>query len=383
VVRFAAALLLVLAATGKAVAHVRGVTEPMFGLVGPGWVLAVVWVECLLAAWLVLGWRPGLCRRVAGAAFCVFAFVGTVQALRGQERCGCFGVVRVPLGLMVPLDLAVAVGLVSARPAAPGLACARPVLARMLGWVAVGLCALPGMAAGSAWARQFASGKGSVILTPEGISGRPAAFLAHVEGGALLARGRWRVLAYRDDCRDCARALPAFARAALRGQGDPAYAVLLLPGSAWPAAAGGRLRVLRADPSLTWYVVTPLVMELRDGVVERAERDLEGAVAGEEAAARPAWEFVSFGFLTFSPHGGAPEWTVHQAAAQRKEHGHVGSAGFEDVSAAAGCGTGFGRRGCCAGAAVHGLHGVGPWRGESDLRLHEVVGVPARPAGAV
>ena len=284
VVRFAAALLLVLAATGKAVAFVGGGTEPMFGLVGPQWVLAVVWGECLLAAWLVSGWRPGLCRLAAAAAFCVFAAAGVVQGLLGHERCGCFGVVRVPLALMVPLDLAVAVGLVSARPAAPGLACARPVLARMLGWVAVGLCALPGMAAGSAWARQFASGKGSVILTPEGISGRPAAFLAHVEGGALLARGRWRVLAYRDDCRDCARALPAFALAARHARGGTQYAVLLLPGSVLPAGTGEWLRVFHADPSLTWYAVTPLVIELRDGMVKRAQREVEGAAGGEASA---------------------------------------------------------------------------------------------------
>lgn len=283
--RCVACLLLVLAAAGKAAALAGGVMPPLLGLPAREGMLALVGLECLLAAWLAAGWRPDLSRRVAAAAFCLFAAAAAVQALHGHQRCGCFGVVQVPLALMLPLDLAVAAGLAAGR---AGLLVAsagrRPAVARAIACMATGLCALPALVAGTAWARQLAGGPGSVILTPEGISGHPADFLAHVPDGEPLAHNHWYLLVYRSDCRTCAQALPAFVHAAQQARRGTQYAVLLLPGSNSPSGRGDWLRVFHADPALTWYAVTPLVIELRDGMVERAERGVEGT-AGAEASA--------------------------------------------------------------------------------------------------
>lgn len=372
VARCAAALLLVLAATGKAAALARGVIPALLGLASPWWTVVVVLFEGFLAAWLLAAWRQKACRAVAVVVFCVFAVAGLVQALLGHERCGCFGLVQMPIALMVPLNLAVAGSLAVGRPASgPAPAEERPFVARGLVCMAAVLCALPGVAAAAAAGRYLVSGNrhGSLVLTPEGVSGRPAQFLAHVHEGAELARGRWLVLVYRSDCDRCAAALAAFARAAQEdhtpsGQADPAasrgrqvaeskpsrgnqgaghtrerpatrsatlspvatrggevqYAVLLLPGSGLPAAYAAVLRAFEANATVTWYAVTPLVLELRDGLVQRAEMDVQAALESDtppgvgrvSTARHVGW------FACFTAAGGAAALVRRPLAAQHE-----------------------------------------------------------------
>jgi hypothetical protein len=333
---WAAALLLILAATGKAVALARGALQPLLlGLAAPGWTLALVMAETLLAAWLLACWRPGACRTVAAGTFALFAAAGLVQAALGQERCGCFGVVQMPLAIMLPVNLAVAAGLMVGR---PSLATSRtPPLTRAAYGAGLALCAVPAVAAVFAAGRYLLSGPGqrSVILTPDGVVGRPAEFLLYVEHGGELARGRWRLLVYRDGCNRCAAALAAWARSAqgesshrrvrggsrevstLRKQaatrvGSPGpgwalgevegvrYGVLVLPGSRVPPGVRHTLRTFEASPLVTWYAVAPMVLEVDEGVVGRAEMDMRGTPVEEKGAALrrppPACPFWFIGF---------------------------------------------------------------------------------------
>lgn len=250
----------------------------VLGLGGPEWTLGLVLLEYLLAAWLLAGCRAASCRVAAVGMFCAFAGAGLLEALAGHEHCGCFGVLQLPYAFMVPLDLLVAVGLALGTPRPlMGDTWRRPLLARTL-WLAVlGACGVPVLAAAASY---FALGQRTVVLTPENISGRVADFLAHVRAGQQLAHGRWCLLVYRSDCRRCAAALPAFAQAAQRKR-DVRYAVLLLPGSALPAIEEEALKAFEAEPSVRWYALTPLVLELRDGVVERVHPDVRAASMGD------------------------------------------------------------------------------------------------------
>lgn len=289
--RCAAGLLLTLGATGKSAALAKGIMPVVFGFAAPWWTIAVVVFESLLAAWLLGGWRPKACCTLAMVTFSVFAAAGLLAALRGQERCDCFGQVQMPIAIMVPLNLAVAGALAASISACGTAAAESPPLAGGLSRAAAVLGAVPLVAAASAaaWSLVLNSRQGSITLTPELVSERPAVFLAHVQNGSELARGRWVLLVYRSDCGRCATALAMFARAAelersrvrhVADHVDLRYAVLLLPGSSLPPAHAHRLRGFRANAALTWYAVAPMLVELRDGVVQRADIDVKAAVEG-------------------------------------------------------------------------------------------------------
>ena len=308
--RWTAVLMLLLAAAGKAASLVRGDVQPLLGLAAPSWTAVLVIFECGLAAWLIGLWQADACRMVAAAAFLVFAGAGGIGALRGETHCGCFGVVQVPVGIMVMLDLAVALALLAGRPGySVESVQARSRLVQATCWLALALCGAPAVAAAAGVGRYLASShaEGAVLLTPQTISGRTARFLAHVQGAGPLTRGRWRVLVYRSDCGRCAAALREFVRAAqgertasrqtaecsatppatapTRARGVKVqYAVLLLPGSRLPPAYAPTLRAFQAKQALTWYAVTPLLLELRDGLVQRAHMDVQAAL---ESDARP------------------------------------------------------------------------------------------------
>lgn len=324
-----AGILLTLAAMGKAAALAKGIMPVMFGFAAPWWTVAVVVFETFLAAWLVAGWRQKACCALAAVTFSVFAAAGLVAALRGQERCGCFGQMQMPIAIMVPLNLALA-GTLAAGMSACGTAASESSLAggglshapTVLGAVPVAAVALA-----AAWIFVSNSRQGSIILTPELLLERPAVFLAHVQNAGELARGRWVLLVYRSGCGRCESALELVACAAeqerrrarqVQDYVDIRYAVLLLPGSSLPPAHADGLQAFRANAALTWYAVTPMLVELRDGVVQRADIDVKAALerctpptTGCRSTARHAVDSSRF------PAAGA---FVRQGNAPRAQH---------------------------------------------------------------
>lgn len=111
-VRFFAAILLVVAALGKA-------AELAFSS-DSGW--APLPSYLLIQLELVLAWvltRPDAGNRTRFAAvalFSVFAVVGASRLLRSEDDCGCFGLIQIHPGIVIGMDIAVVFALLLSLP---------------------------------------------------------------------------------------------------------------------------------------------------------------------------------------------------------------------------------------------------------------------------
>lgn len=118
-----------------------------------------------------------------------------------------------------------------------------------------------------------------------------------------LAESRGRQAAGRTRENPAPRSATLSPRAA-RG-GKLQYAVLVLPGSRLPPASAPALRAFQANARLTWYAVTPLVLELREGVVQRADLDVQATLEGET---RPSMKERKRCWLRRSPSSSRCWW---------------------------------------------------------------------------
>ena len=116
---FGCAAILIIAATLKT--H-ELVTNPALGvLYGSRWPHAgLIEYECILAGWLLSGFRPAWCRGVSLVSFAGFCCYSLYLALSGTASCGCFGQVRVNPSLTFTLDAGLLVLLWRWRPSLGG-----------------------------------------------------------------------------------------------------------------------------------------------------------------------------------------------------------------------------------------------------------------------
>jgi len=275
--------LVLLGAAGLKAHHLATGPVAGEGLLTSRW-FQVVWIECevVLGVWLF----SGLYRRqgwaVALGCFGLFAAVTLAKAVRGDASCGCFGRVAVDPWYTLALDLTAVAALLRARRgflAVPGV----PWRGRRLAG-AMGVCLLIGIPLGLAAglyvpARLGEDGKlvGSrraVLLEPETWVGTPCPLLPHVDVGKRLGRGRWRVVLYHHDCPQCGRRVPDLARAGCRRAGRRRGTKVAMVELA-PYAPPGRSLVPpdaacvtgRVSEDRDWFVGTPTVLTLLDGVV--------------------------------------------------------------------------------------------------------------------
>src|SRR5438105_3932971 len=112
VIRIVAAILVV-AAAAKGHALVLGHALQMSTLA----TAAQVGGELLLAVWLLSGVYAPLAWLAALCTFTVFSVVAAAELWRGQNSCGCFGMVTVPPEITLSLDVAAAAVLLFMGPA--------------------------------------------------------------------------------------------------------------------------------------------------------------------------------------------------------------------------------------------------------------------------
>jgi len=271
------------------------------GILASRWFLTL-WVELeiVLGVWLL----SGLCRRAAWVAglgcFALFTVVTLGKALRGDTSCGCFGRVEVNPWYTLVLDVVAVGALVLCRRGFlvdPGFKSPRLRLA-----VAVGLCLAAGVPLGLGSALysptvlgkdgQVVGAERTVVLEPKSWVGTPCPLLAHIDVGQRLSKGRWTVVLYHHDCPHCERRVPEMERQARQlaaRHGGTKVAMVELA----PYAPAGRSLLSPDSPCLTgrvndlrdWFVGTPTVLTLMEGVVLDAE---EGGGPSEEVRSRLA-----------------------------------------------------------------------------------------------
>jgi hypothetical protein len=244
--------------------------------------IGAVEAEGVLGLWLLSGLRRHGARRVALAGFGLFFSVSLSKALAGEENCGCFG--RVPLDprWTAALDLAAILALWRWHPAKR---MERGKGGRRMGLAAVLLLiAFVGVSGGLVLASgRFAVLDGEtdldanaslVVLEPEKWMGRRCPLLSYADIGAELSQGRWLVVLYHHDCPRCRAGIPIYEAKGRSAASDPAaprIAFLAVPPHGtplWQFAPGLACRQGKLTESKEWFVATPAVVRLQDGVVQ-------------------------------------------------------------------------------------------------------------------
>jgi len=230
------------------------------------------------------------------ACFSGFAVASLVLATGGAISCGCFGKVQVHPWFTFVLDTAVALGvwllprshsLPLIRFRAPGgwlLPAAGAASIALGGTLTIVMVGSPSVTMRSD--EGLILGRGSLIaLKPEAWLGRKLPLLRYIESGSYpvdVMVGNWLVVLYQHDCSHCQGLIPRVRAWAIR-EPEARVALVEVPPYASPADFGageptsGQKRVVagRLSGSHDWFVQTPTLIELQDGVVRRISHDFQ------------------------------------------------------------------------------------------------------------
>lgn len=288
VVRYVLGAILLVAAGLKA--HELAM-EPQVsaGVLEARWLLiAVVEGEILFGIWLVAGTYGRWSWAVATTCFAVFACVSVYKALSGETSCGCFGRFAVNPWYTLVLDVCAVAALARWRPKRVDEQMAVRWSPRfaviVVVWVAVAIPAAVVMAGPKEVRLQGADESlgddAVVVLEAERWIGKRFPLSAYVRTQVDLRKGTWTILLYRHDCADCEKAIARLVRA---GIGRDSGNVLLVEVPPFGDLSGdirviaGTLPSGRLIESKEWFVITPVTIKLRDGVVVSVDSNRGGA----------------------------------------------------------------------------------------------------------
>lgn len=247
-------------------------------------------IELAVAGVMVISAR--LARPVGLVLLGLFVPILVAGVAMGSASCGCFGAVSVPplVTLVVDAGLLVMLWLFGGR--APSLAWRRelPALSTVLAGLFVVASFMIGFGAGGAWLSSNgeeaspARTDGTVALPSEGFYlpdydawlGRPWHELPvakWVQGeGRIVGQGVEYVMFYRKDCEHCHELMEVWFRPAVPA---PTLAIAVPERDGYPEI--GLQPFVCDDCSLAelpmgvdWFLATPVLVRVRDGVVECA-----------------------------------------------------------------------------------------------------------------
>ncbi len=263
---------LLFAACAKVVALWHGAVPPILASLAPPVVWLVVSAEAGFGLWLLAHLHPRWTRRVALIVFGGMLLAGTSHALSQHSDCGCFGALQLSPWVVVAFDVTAvgALALASDRAGSP--------------WPHVGTWRVLAVAAalvGASLTSSFAVG--TTVLEPRTWVGQPVPILADIAGGQCLTHGSWLVVFYRDNCSHCQELLPRIAALAEQQAtlGIPCSVALVevpafgssnhggtMSGTRSASQACRHCLSLRLSERTLWFVPTPTVLELSEGIVQ-------------------------------------------------------------------------------------------------------------------
>ena len=280
VVRVTLGLILLTAAGLKA--H-QLATEPVLSIdiFTYRWSLAIqVQFELVLGLWLLGGVHRRLLWLVSTVCFALFALVSLHKALAGQASCGCFGAVRVSPWYTLVLDVAAAGALILLRPDLRLRGRVRLYWPRLAAVVVLALAV--GIPTGVAIARykpgtiteegEIIGDHKRVMLEPDDWPGKRFILLKYIDVGDELRAGNWTVVLFDHDCPGCDEPISKYVRLAREGKaGLGRLALIQVPPYApasWIAKLGRSTCLFgKLTDKLYWYVWTPAIVILKDGMV--------------------------------------------------------------------------------------------------------------------
>ncbi|MCE5341414.1 MAG: hypothetical protein LLF92_09870 [Planctomycetaceae bacterium] len=235
-------------------------------------------LELGLAIWLLCGLFRKAAWLLGFIAFAGFIAVTLQKWMIGAESCGCFGTVHVrpwiTLCFMdIPMFLAFAIcrpkGLKLLPPPWPSLryflAIAIPTFILLPTIEYVLITNKPPMV----------SEKYEVIDVSKWESQQTWPLLQYVDIQDKLQTGDWVVLMYHNDCPDCRQAMPIYEKfyGDLKGNNVDMAFIEMQPyeeGELQLMPADSKVNKGRLSDIKTWYVETPVVVVVRDGLVLKA-----------------------------------------------------------------------------------------------------------------
>jgi len=272
----------------------------------PGFDPALIGWETFLGLWLISGALPSAARHAAIGCFGVFGIYAFYEALAGKADCGCFGQVKVNPWFTVVLDVSIVLALlflakaaaISSAPASRWASRRWPVAAALGIGLAAGIASAvlhPKLAVAANGLATADSGK-LMILEPHKWLHHRLPVLGNIvaqgSGKALgkrLSVGQWIIMFYHASCDECQQTIPVYEalaqREVLSGK-TPHVAFVRVPSDSPNPVPPGLFRSRLAlhgtlDSSHEWFATTPIVVELRDGIVHR--------VATGRSAMTPQW----------------------------------------------------------------------------------------------
>jgi hypothetical protein len=250
------------------------------------WLGSNLWVnlfeadfEIVIAMWLLSGWARRFAWAVSLAMFAAFSVVTATKYFHGEASCGCFGSVSVPPQYTFLLDVTIVATLAFLRPKGgswwPFTQWRRFLVAGAIAVPIVVLSAIPVLR--FSWtkgtsAAAIDSGDNTVVLEPETWVGQPLPIAGHIDIAKELGRGDWLVVLVREGCSGCAALVPelaAKARAVAPGK-VAKVALIHIPPHKEPsefAHDGAQFLNGKLDATRDWFVQTPTVLRLKDGIV--------------------------------------------------------------------------------------------------------------------
>ena len=270
-------------------------TEPALNtsiLDAPWFLIAVVEFELVFGLCLLTNIWPDWTRPAAILCFAVFAAVSLYKALSGAASCGCFGSVAVNPWYTFTMDVAAVLALFWWRPS--GAAGSLRIGAVVVAWLVVGV---PTAVIMGTYQHSLSTEDGIImdqndliVLEPEKWIGKRCPLLPYIEDAPRqvkpderdlherLAENAWIVVLYHVGCPSCQEVIPEYEELA-RKSGEDAHRprVALIEVPAYGEAKSERLPsdvpwVLgRLSTQKEWFVETPAVLLLRNGLVNPAE----------------------------------------------------------------------------------------------------------------
>ena len=206
--------------------------------------------------------------------FMAFAIVSLIKGLSGEASCGCFGTVTVNPWITMVFDMVIMACLAVFRErldwSFPPLD-HKKVLAVLLAWLVLAGLALSAMLSlkqqpHATLGTEFTGpdGRKMILLEPETWIGKEFPLIPRFlesEGSEVLLTGTWSVLFVQPDCSDCAQVI-----ANLRAKKPENVAILIVPSRIGKEALQTSLPTFTLDEQSDWFVTTPRVVKLSDGI---------------------------------------------------------------------------------------------------------------------
>ncbi len=234
-------------------------------------------LELGLGIWLLCGMFRKVAWLLGLIAFAGFIGVTLQKGIIGAESCGCFGTVKVNpwitlLLVDVPLFLAFAIFRPKGEKLLPP---PWPSLRYFLAIAIPTFILLPTIEYILITNKPPMVSEKYEVIDVVGWANQQWPLLAHIDIADKLQSGEWVVLMYHNDCPDCRAAMPIYEKfySDLRGNNVDMAFVEMPPyeqGELQLMPAESKVNKGRLDGAKAWYVETPVVLVLRDGIVLKA-----------------------------------------------------------------------------------------------------------------